>query len=61
MSWATRGVVNFYNAGDRWVGSRSGLIFYRRGVGQKPDGKPFEDLEARINSAVFPSLQVSNV
>jgi glycine hydroxymethyltransferase len=38
-------------------GTRSGLIFYRRGVGQKPDGKPFEDFEARINSAVFPSLQ----
>jgi hypothetical protein len=37
---------------------RSGLIFYRRGVGLKPDGKPFEDFEARINAAVFPSLQV---
>ncbi len=35
----------------------SGLIFYRRG-GQKSDGKPFEDFEARINGAVFPSLQV---
>ena len=38
-------------------GTRSGLVFFRRGVGQKPDGKPFEDFEARINGAVFPSLQ----
>ena len=35
-----------------------GLIFYRRG-GNKSDGKTFEDFEARINSAVFPSLQVN--
>lgn len=38
-------------------GTRSGLVFFRRGVGQKLDGKPFEDFEARINAAVFPSLQ----
>ncbi|EFA83623.1 serine hydroxymethyltransferase [Heterostelium album PN500] len=40
-------------------GPRSGIIFFRRGKRVTGDGKPLEDydLEAKINFAVFPSLQ----
>jgi glycine hydroxymethyltransferase len=39
-------------------GPRAGMIFYRKGSRNLPDGKEYKyELEEKINSAVFPALQ----